>query len=111
MEQSVKMRDNHKKALESMQIGTVNSEEPGRTKLIKTIITSPRCALGRCEHNVCIPGRGGGWVSASFSLPAPPPPASAPEEPGRWSSSPFKSGKEKDFPGLIGPDAAAMERH
>lgn len=95
-----------------MQIGTVNSEEPGRTKLIKTIITSPRCALGRCEHNICILEKGWGLgLCLSLSLPAPPPPASAPEEPGRWSSSPFKSGKEKDFPGLIGPDAAAMERH
>lgn len=27
-----------------MQIGTVNSEEPGRTKIIKHIISSPRCA-------------------------------------------------------------------
>lgn len=29
-----------------MQIGIVNSEEPERTKIIKHIISSPRCAAG-----------------------------------------------------------------
>lgn len=101
-----------------MQIGTVNSEEPGRTKIIKHIISSPRCAGQNCE-SACALGGGG-------SLPLPSESvsqllrAASPEEPGRWSSSFGRSGRKRKFPipattnlsplMVVGPDAAAMER-
>lgn len=40
-----------------MQIGTVNSEVPGRTKIIRSIISSPRCAL-RLRESAVHAGRG-----------------------------------------------------
>lgn len=39
-----------------MQIGIVNSEGPGRTKIIKSIISSPGCVLGLREHSACWEG-------------------------------------------------------
>lgn len=94
-----------------MQIGAVNSEEPGRTKLIKSFITSPRCALGWGGMSRALASWGrGARLGLCLSLPAPTTSCLCSRGTWQMEPEPFQEWKGKDFRILIDPDAAIMER-